>query len=166
MKQLSITGQKTLKFVHITFASLWLSSVIILAVLPFLFSKITDGGELYMYTLVYFVIDMFVLTPAASITLITGFIYSVFTKWGFVKHGWLIYKWIITLAIIIAGTFYLGPMVENFLEIADIKRIGALQDAYYMKANSIGLWAAIINTLLLVGAVAVSIYKPWKNIRR
>ena len=119
-----------------------------------------------MYNAMYHFIDMFLLTPAAILTLVTGLIYSVFTKWGFFKHGWLIYKWVVTLLITVTGTLYLGPMVTKLLEIADSKRIGALQDGYYLYGETVGLYAAIINSILLIIAVIFSVYKPWKNIRK
>ncbi len=88
-----------------------------LLVIPIIARYIGTGEELYMYNLMYHFIDMYILTPAAIATLLTGLIYSLFTKWGFFKHGWLVYKWLVTLAIIILGTFYLGPMTTKMLAI-------------------------------------------------
>ncbi len=150
MKKLSISGQKFLKVVHILAAGLWLSCVIVLLVIPLVAKRIGTGEELYMYNLIYHFIDMSILTPAAIATLVTGFVYSLFTNWGFFKHGWLVYKWLVTVAIIISGTFYLGPMITKMLAIADLKRLGALQDEYYLQGATIGVWAAIINALLLI----------------
>lgn len=166
MKKLTISHQKLLKAVHLISVSLWLSSVVTLMLLPIISKKLTLGDEIYMYNLAYHFIDMFILTPAAILTLLTGLIYSLFTKWGFFRHGWIVYKWIVTLVIIITGTFYLGPMVTKLLEISDVKRIAALQDPYYMQGETIGLIAAIINSSVLIIAVFFSVYKPWKNIRK
>lgn len=145
---------------------MWLSCVILITILPVISKKLTTGDELYMYTVIYHFIDMFVLTPAAVATLLTGLIYSIFTKWGFIKHGWIVYKWIVTLLLVIIGTFYLGPMVTKLLEIADVKRVAALQDQYYQQGGYIGIWAGIINSSLLIIAVIFSVYKPWKNIKK
>ncbi len=158
--------QKLLKGVHVLSSGLWLSCVIILALLPILSKGILSGDEIYMYNLMYHFIDMYILTPAAIMTLTTGFIYSMFTKWGFFQHGWLVYKWIVTLVIIISGTFYLGPMTSDLLQIADTKRVAALHDPYYVFGQSIGVIAAIINSLLLIVAVFLSIYKPWGKIEK
>jgi len=166
MKKLSLAGQRFLKSVHLIAVGSWLSCVIVLLVMPVITRHIVTGEELYMYNLMYHFIDMYILTPAAIATLLTGIVYSLFTKWGFFKHGWLIYKWIVTLAIIISGIFYLGPMVTKMLAITDLKRLGALQDAYYLQGVKIGVWAAIINTFLLLTAVFFSVYKPWKNIKK
>lgn len=166
MKKLSASGQKFLKSIHLVAAGLWLSCVIVLLMMPVLSGDIVTGEELYMYNLIYHFIDMYILTPAAIATLLTGFVYSLFTRWGFFRHGWLIYKWIATLGIIVSGTFYLGPMVTKMLTIADLERLGALNDAYYVRGVTIGIWAALINAALLVCAVFFSVYKPWKNSRK
>lgn len=143
-----------------------MTGVIILTLMPFVSKNITSGDELYMYDRIYHFIDMMILTPAAILTLISGLIFSIFTKWGFFKHGWLIYKWAITIVIIVTGTIYLGPMVTEMLNISDIKRIAALEDPYYQSGLITGLWASITNTTLLIIAVAVSVYKPWRNIKK
>ena len=166
MKKLTISQQKLLKAIHLVSVSLWLSSVVILMLLPIISKKITLGDELYMYNRAYHFIDMLILTPAAMLTLITGLIYSLFTKWGFFRHGWIVYKWFVTLFIIITGTVYLGPMVTKLLEISDVKRIAALQDQYYIQGEIIGQYAAIINSSLLIIAVFLSVYKPWKNVKK
>lgn len=166
MKKLSISGQKFLKAIHLVAVGLWLSCVFVLLVMPLMARQITTGEELYMYNLIYHFIDMYILTPAAVVTLLTGIVYSLFTKWGFFKHGWLVYKWIVTLAIILTGTFYLGPMVTKMLAITDLQRFDALSDVYYLHGVTVGIWAAIINTILLLVAVFFSVYKPWKNINK
>ncbi len=166
MKKLTRSQQNLLKFLHLVTAGLWLSCVFILALLPLIAMRLSSGDEIYLYNLVYHFIDMFILTPAAVLTLCTGLCYSIFTQWGFFRHGWLIYKWIITVAIVLTGTFYLGPLVSDMLDIADAERSAALQNAYYIRGQAIGLVAALLNTLLLLAAVMVSVYKPWKNLNR
>ena len=163
-KRMTVSQQKLLKVFHLLFAGIWFSCVILITLLPLISIKLTTGDELYMYNVIYHFIDMFVLTPAAVATLLTGLIYSIFTKWGFIKHGWIVYKWIVTLLLIIVGTFYLGPMVTKILGIADVKRFAALQDQYYQHGGYIGIWAGIINSSLLIIAVIFSVYKPWKNL--
>nr|MEE4268843.1 hypothetical protein [Candidatus Krumholzibacteria bacterium] len=126
MKKLSASNQKWLKGIHLVVAGLWLSCVILLLLLPLVGRKITGGDELYMYTHIYHFVDIYVLSPAATATLLTGLAFSLFTRWGFFRHGWLIYKWMATVAIILVGTFYLGPMATTMLGIAEAKRAAAL----------------------------------------
>jgi len=165
MKKMTQSQQKLLKSIHVTAAGMWLACVFVLTVLPLISGQATGDDDLYMYNYIYHFIDMDILTPAAIATLLTGLVYSVFTKWGFVKHGWIIYKWIVTLVIIIVGTVYLGPKVARLLDIAETQGIAALADEYYVHGTAVGRWAGLINTSLLLIAVFFSIYKPWKNLR-
>lgn len=166
MQKITPEQQKLLKACHVLSSGLWLSCVIMLALLPILSERIVSDDGIYIYNLAYHFIDMSILTPAAVMTLVTGLVYSIFTKWGFFKHGWLVYKWIVTLLIIITGTFYLGPMTDNLLHIAEKNGIAALHDPYYVFGQHVGISAAIINSLLLIVAVFFSIYKPWNNMRK
>ncbi len=120
---------------------------------------------MYIYNFLYHFIDMKILTPAAVLTLMTGLIYSLFTRWGFVKHGWIVYKWVATVSIIVVGTIYLGRTVEHMLELSEVKRIAALSDPAYISGTRVGLWASLINTVLLGIAVFFSVFKPWKNLK-
>jgi hypothetical protein len=161
--KLTRSQQKALKTVHRIAAGLWLANVIVLMCLPAVTQQISSGDALYMYNVVYHFIDFYLLTPAAVITLFSGLFYSLLTPWGFFDHGWLIYKWLTTLVIVITGTIYLGPLVTDLLIIADGKRLHALHDPYYLQGQQISFYAAIVNTILLTLAVVFSIYKPWKK---
>ncbi|MGE4420730.1 MAG: hypothetical protein AB7D39_00370 [Pseudodesulfovibrio sp.] len=165
MRKLTRSQQNFLKTIHLISVCVWVTGVLILALMPILHADIESGDALYMYNRIYHFIDIRVLTPAAIATLLTGFVYSAFTSWGFFRHGWLVYKWLATLFIVLTGTFYLGPMVTAILHVADARRLAALQDASYLAGAKIGLWAAIVNTVLLLAAIAASVYKPWRNWR-
>ncbi|MBF0315568.1 MAG: hypothetical protein HQK50_18145 [Oligoflexia bacterium] len=160
MKKLTFNQQRTLKTFHLIFAGVWLTCVFLLLCLPFVVTNFSSGDDLYLYNKIYHFIDLAVLSPSAAGTLLTGLLYSLLTPWGFFKHGWLIYKWIITLLVIGVGTFYLGPMVSKLLLIAGEKKFLAIQDEYYIESQLIGIWAAIINSILLIIAVVVSVFKP------
>lgn len=108
---------KELKSIHLLFAGVWLSGVLIMAFIPLL--NIKTGDELYIYNLIYYFIDMAFITVSAIITLITGLIYSILTHGGFFNHGWIVYKWIVTIVTVITGTFSPGPMTEKLLTISD-----------------------------------------------
>ena len=166
MKKLSSSNQKILKIIHLISASIWMTCVFILCILVFVFRQFDNWGEIYMYNKIFHLIDIKILTPAAVLTLLTGLIYSIFTNWGFFRHGWIIYKWVITLMIIVSGTFYLGPMVTKMLNIAKNKGLDALSDSYYIYGLYITELSSIIIGILLISACVFSIYKPWKKLTR
>ncbi len=164
--QLSPNGQKCLKIIHLLLVSIWFTSIVIMTAIAFLAKGLKDGGEFYMLNYIYHFIDFKILTPAAIGTFITGLVYSIFTKWGFFKHGWIIYKWFVTLALILIGTFYLGPMTAEMLNISHELKLKALENAEYLSKFEIGLWAGFINSFLLILAFIFSTLKPWKNLKR
>lgn len=163
MKQFTKLQQKILKIMHILVAMLWLSSVIILTVLVYISQDIHNAEALYMYTYIYYFIDMYVLTPAAIMTLITGILYSHYTPWGFSMHRWVMYKWFVTVSIILLGTFYLGPLAEKLLLIVENKELLALDDINYINGTNSLFYFGILNLLLLFSATVVAVIKPWKK---
>ncbi|MBP1628682.1 MAG: hypothetical protein H6Q00_3157 [Holophagaceae bacterium] len=165
MKRLSPGGQKVLKSVHLVCSGVWLSSVLMLLLLPLLQAPATSDEGLRMFIRVYHFIDLKVLTPAAVLTLLTGLAYSLFTNWGFAKHGWIVFKWVVTLVIVLWGTFHLGPAVESLLAWSGQGHLAMAQQPVFLHAMRLGTVAAIINLTGLVLACVLSVYKPWKNIR-
>jgi uncharacterized membrane protein len=163
---LSSKQQKWLKVFHLIFGSLWFSSIITMTAITVLANGLTDSGEFYMLNVVYHFIDFKILTPAAIGTFATGLIYSLFTNWGFFKHGWLVYKWIVTLGLILVGTFYLGPMTTEMVDISKELGLAALRNEGFLTRWQIGLGAGVINCALLFIAFIVSTLKPWKNKRK
>jgi hypothetical protein len=107
MKKLGSRGQRWLKCFHVLSAGIWVGCAVTLTIKQF-FVAPKNGSELYGVVATLDFIDLFVLVPGAIGTLITALIYSLWTKWGWFKHNWIIVKWIICLFGIIFGTFWLG----------------------------------------------------------
>jgi len=166
MPKLTVKQQKLLKAFHLISVAVWFTSVITMSAITTLADGLEDGGAFAMVHQIYHFVDFKLLTPAAVLTLLTGLVYSMFTRWGFFKHGWLIYKWIITVGIIVWGTVHLGPMCTEIMETTARLQLGALNDPNYLAHWRLGFWAGISNAVLLFGAVIVSTLKPWKNIRK
>ena len=102
MPKMSARGQKWLKSIHVIFACLWVGGAMALTVMNFAM-KAGDGMELYGINLSMKFIDYFIIIPGAVGLLLTGLVYSVFTNWGWLKHNWIIVKWIINLFGVICG---------------------------------------------------------------
>ena len=166
MPKLTVKQQKLLKTFHLIAVAVWFTSVVTMLAITTLADGLQDGGAFAMVHKVYHFVDFNLLTPAAVLTLLTGLIYSMFTRWGFFKHGWLIYKWIVTVGIIIWGTVHLGPVCTEIMETTEHLQLGALNDPGYLADWRLGFWAGISNAILLLGAIVFSTFKPWKNIRR
>ena len=81
MKMLTPKGMKTLKFCHLVFIMMWTVGVVMMGLLYWRPSA-TSLEFLYNQTTALF-IDYALVIPGAILTVITGIIYGLKTKWAF-----------------------------------------------------------------------------------
>lgn len=122
-----------------------------------------SGDELYMSILINRFVDNLLVIPGAILTVITGIVYGAFTNWGFFKHRWIIVKWILSIFVIIIGTFYFNPKTNRCLEIADQMRDGAFNNSELISNTEIGFYGTFGQVAILVFLVIISVFKPWKK---
>jgi uncharacterized membrane protein len=167
MPKLTPKGLKWLKGFHMLAVSCWIGGAISLLSLYFLKHGVTDGSELFGINRGIHHVDMtIVVIPGAIGSLLTGLIYSIFSHWGFFKHTWLTFKWIVTVSAIVFGTFFLGPWETAMMDISGKIGIASLQDTSYLYNQNMNLMFGAIQVLVLIITVFVSILKPWKSKKR
>ncbi|SMO64826.1 hypothetical protein SAMN06265379_10468 [Saccharicrinis carchari] len=160
MKQLTLTQRKWLKSFHLITAGFWVTSGSTMLLLHFMLSSVKTGDQLYLMNQIIYFIDMKILVPSAMLCLVTGLLYSQYTKWGYFKHNWITYKWIVTILIIILGTIFSGPWIEEMVKISGEIGLEALDSPEYQKLYldqaliGFGMNAAIIV------AIFFSVFKP------
>lgn len=144
--------------------SCWLGGAISLLLLYFLKDGVSDGNILYGINRSIHHIDISVVViPGAFGCLITGFIYSMFSNWGFFKQNWLIFKWIVTIGAILFGTFFLGPWETEMMNISGDLGVTALTDLKYLYNEKMNLIFGSVQCFILMITIFVSIFKPWKK---
>lgn len=116
MAELTVRQKKWLKSIHIVAAGVWITSGLVMFLIHFFGNDLSTGAELHLLNRIIYFVDMKLLVPAAIVCLLTGWICSQFTKWGYFNHGWLLFKWIITILIIVLGTIYSGPWIKKPLK--------------------------------------------------
>ena len=163
MKQLSLTQKKWLKSVHLIAAGVWITTGLVMFLVQFLSDDVQSGDQLYLMNKIIHFIDMKILVPSAILCLLTGWMYSQFTKWGYFKHGWLIFKWFITVAIIVLGTIYSDPWISKMVDISGEVGMDALSNSdyqWYDKSQNI-MGACMTSTLIIT--IFISVFKPSKS---
>ncbi|MGQ1911189.1 hypothetical protein ACT3CE_15565 [Marinifilum sp. RC60d5] len=115
--------------------------------------------------IVYF-IDMRILVPSAILSLLTGWIYSQLTPWGYFKHGWLIFKWVITVLIIVLGTIFSEPCIAKTVEISGQLGLDSVKNSDYRWYMNSHLTMGVCMTGTLIIAVFISILKPKKIVKK
>ena len=163
MKTLSPKGMKTLKAFHLILIMMWTIGVFTMCLL---YWKPTSSGLEYLYnqqTAMF--IDYALVIPGAILTVVTGIIYGIFTKWGFFKYRWITVKWIAGILVILIGTFGLHPLAEVIIEQA----VPVANDSVCFPTDYFGMkpqivsYTAIAQGLMLVFLITVSVFKPWNK---
>ena len=164
MPKLGPKGVRWLKGFHLIAVACWVGGAVSLLLLYFIKQGVTDGGVLYGINQSIHHVDMAVVViPGAFGCLLTGILYSTFSNWGFFKHKWMVLKWIVTVAAILFGTFYLGPWETTMMEISGKLGTSALTDPSYLYNQRMNLLFGALQCLVLMTTVFISIFKPWKK---
>lgn len=92
--------KRTIDLVHLAAASVWLGGFIVL------FALSLDGGASLGFTsaAAQLTIETFrrkFIAPCIPLLMATAVLYGISTPWGFAKHGWLVAKWALTVAVIV-----------------------------------------------------------------
>jgi len=166
MFKLGTKGQKCLKGLHLIAVACWIGGGVALVLLYFLKPGAgPNDGVLYGINQAAHHVDTWVVVvPGAFGCLFTGLAYSLFTGWGFFRHGWIILKWAVTLGAIVFGTICLGPWERGMMDISGRLGMAALGDPAYLRDEWLNLTWGAAQVALLMAVVFISIFKPWKNL--
>jgi len=162
MKTLGANGMKVLKIVHLFCAFLWIGGGLSMTLL-LLTTSPQESHEMYMRSIALQMIDDWLIIPGAIACLLTGVVYGVWTKWGFFKHNWITVKWILTVLMILFGTFAMGPWVnDNVYNANEISRYTSDNLVFAGNVHKT-LVCGTIQVACLLFVVAISVLKPLKN---
>ena len=164
--KLSPAQTKWLKCFHLLAVAGWIGGALSLTLLHFLRFQGVDeiGNDLRGIDRAGGLIDIGVVVILGALgCLLTGLLYSLFTKWGFFRHRWLLVKWIITVVCISSGIILLGPWETGMSEISRKLGAAALLDEKYLSYMYLNFWFGMVQIFLLVFAAFISVFKPWKT---
>ncbi len=163
VKKLSTKGIKTLKVFHLLFSFMWLVGGLMLSIISFFIIPKNSSEALIYSNLLYF-IDIWLIILGANGALLTGLIYSIWTKWGFTKHKWILLKWGIVLIQILYGIFVLGPWIESNIDIAKTMS-GNISEypLYFENLTKISIGGSI-QLVFLLYLTYISVFKPFKKV--
>lgn len=155
MKKLKRKGMKRLLTIHMITASIWLGSVVSMWVFAYLLFFQMSEVEFLISARWLPMIYIFVVLPASVTTMLEGLVYGIFTTWGFIKHRWIILKWILAiLTDVITGA---GVIRESFMTINRVSEqgfVGGFRD------GGLIMGFISIQVVLLLVVMVVSMYKP------
>ncbi len=99
-----------------------------------------------------------IMAPFAVATLTSGVILSLGTRWGLLRHTWVVAKLAITVAVTVVGATIAGQLVSRLALIAQPGFDGAIPPP---TAPAIAVTILATAAALLSTATILSVYKPW-----
>jgi len=157
---LGTRGQKWLKGLHVTLVASSIGAILSVLVLLFLKQNFEAPENLFLIDLGIFYLFKFLEYSFYGIIL-TGLVYSLFTKWGFFKHNWITVKWVSVLLLFVFTWIWIGPVTTGLVALADggFRLPGTLSE--YLDYSSKGRLYSLIECVVFVFILFISVLKPW-----
>jgi hypothetical protein len=140
--------------VHVTCSVGWLGAVAATLALAVAGLTSQDAQTVRGAYLVMDPIAWYVLVPFAFASLLTGFVESLVTTWGLIRHYWVLFK----LLINVVATVILVVYTQTLSSLARVAADPSA-DLGAVRSSSPVLHAALALLLLLV-ATTLAVYKP------
>ena len=104
--------------------------------------------------------------PLAGLSLVTGLLLALGTKWGLLRYWWVLVKLAITVVLCFLVLTLLQPSVADLADLAAAgQRDGSLAVAAAGADPTILLVPACVSVVALTVAVILSVAKPWGRTR-
>lgn len=159
--KLSLQQKNWVLAFHVGFAALWTGTVLSMFLIVLKNNHTTNADILFALNSVINLLDDFIVIPAAIGSVITATILCWQTNYGFFKFYWVITKWILTIGLIIFGTFWLFPWSNTVQAIAQSEGLGAFNNSIYKFDTKGILIGGIVQIVLLFVIIVISTLKPW-----
>jgi uncharacterized membrane protein len=125
MATLGRTARSILLGFHILCAATWMGGVAALLLVSVIAAHPGSAEAIALARELMRWVDRVLIIPACLGSLGTGFLFAWRTSWGFFRHTWLSIKWVLTVAMILFGIFFLGPWVDHTAALAAARAAGA-----------------------------------------
>jgi len=104
-------------------------------------------------------IGLFVIVPLSLAALLTGFVQSMGTEWGLIRHYWISLKLALTIGSVLLLLLHQFTAVASAAKSVLGAAAGTLPDAGH--AGMQLAWDAGLAVLVLILLTTLSVYKPW-----
>ena len=152
--------QKLLKVIHIILTSTWTGGALSMMIILWQWKSIPEA-DWHGFSMALKWIDDYVVTISAESIFLTGIIYGCFTGWRFFKHRWIVAKWLITIFMILAGTFTMGPYVNQNAAMSFPLDASSREVLLQNIDHNVLLGNIQLTCFVLIGLI--SVFKPWKK---
>ncbi|NLC06645.1 MAG: hypothetical protein GX755_01535 [Syntrophomonadaceae bacterium] len=151
-------GMKWLRILHIISVSIWFGGTVCIGALAVIcFFNLSETNFLITAPLIPRLYKKIIL-PIAIFTLLQGLIYGLMTNWGFIKHRWVMLKWIFTFSLI--PCIGLGTIGQIFSVIDKVNASGF--QGGFSDGRQVLLFISL-QILIMLTMIVISVFKPLKK---
>ncbi|MFZ2650687.1 MAG: FMN-binding protein [Burkholderiaceae bacterium] len=93
--------------------------------------------------------------------IVTGLLFSLFTSWGAFRLRWITLKWALLAGLGVALPLWVAPHVSAMTALSDALSAEVSGSAAYAGHVDVVLLATGLQTIVLVGIIVLSVFKPW-----
>jgi hypothetical protein len=145
--------QKLSLLAHITFSVGWFGAVVPYLALAIAALASRDEQTVRAACLSMNLIGWFVIVPFSLAALVSGLVQSLGTRWGLLRHWWILAKLVLTIFAV----------VILFQHMRDVSRVALMAKETVL--SSADLRPELIHSagglLVLLAAMTLSVFKPW-----
>lgn len=154
--------RKAVLVLHITTAVGWMGADIVLFILLYTGLTTDDGA---IAAACYRAVSVFVpvAVPVLSLGMLaTGLLLGWGTKWGLLRHWWVLVKLALATIMVILVFASLLPGVNDLSDADAAMGASAVRDSLG-SAPSQMMYPPVVSFLMLATAAILSVYKPWRQ---
>lgn len=158
---LGIKARRLLLSLHIGVTAIWFGAVFVMLFLLYSKRELVNGDEIAAIDRTLFQIHDVVVINASFVFVYTGLLFSLFTKWGFLKFYWVILKWVGLVVLSGIVTFASAPAINGMAALSDVLRDTTIGDVTYAQYSRDAAVFLMMQLVILLGLIMLSVYKPW-----
>ena len=158
---LSTRTRKLVLLVHIAAAGVWLGLDLVLGILV-LTAFGTDAMAAGAAAASIAAFATWPLAIVGLVTLITGVLLGLGTKYGLVRYWWVLVKLVINVVLV---TLVVLVLVPGVTVVGDAGR-AALVDGASPTVSATLVFPPIVSSTAVIVAMTLAVFKPWKRVRR
>lgn len=152
--------KNALRMLHFTGLVMFLAGILPSIVMNAVVGTSTDVVLIYHQRLFVSAITWALTVPGMWILIVSGSLTVLGRKYRLSEHRWLIAKLVLAVLIVINGTFFLAPLVNQVTTIAEQSAMQGKLLPTYMPLKTKEDMYGIANFLMLVIAFHLAIFKP------
>lgn len=149
-------GRKLALTAHITASVGWFGGVVTFLLLAVTAAVSDDVGAVRAALLVMEPVTWWVLLPLAVASLTTGLVSALGTRWGLLRHYWVLFK----LVLNVVATAVLATYTRTIETIAERARDQAVSAGELRALALSPVIHATLALLVLLAATGLAVYKP------